>query len=75
MAADEELRSVYGMFTDTWKLYRKYTDIRQTQDTQWEMFIADADAVSKKYNSNKLCRDMILAVTSELERKSRENAT
>lgn len=72
MAADEELKAIYGMFTDAWKLYKKYADIQQTEDAKWEMFVAKADAIAKKYNNGRLCRDLVLAVMFELERKSKE---
>ena len=72
MVTDEELKAVYGMFTDAWKLYKRYADIQKTQEARWDMFADEADAVSRKYNGNRLCRDLLLAVTNELERKSNE---
>ena len=71
MVTDEELKAVYGMFTDAWKLYKKYADVQQ-EDEYWEALIAEADAVEKKHQNNKLCRDLILAAMSELERKSKD---
>lgn len=71
MVTDEELKKVYGMFTDVWKFYKKYADVQQ-KDKYWESLIAEADAIAKKYQNNKLCRDLILSAMSELERKSKE---
>ena len=71
MATDEELKAVYGIFTDVWKLYKKYADVQQ-EDEYWETLIAEADAIAKKYRNNRLCRDLVLAVISELERKSKD---
>ncbi|MBD5521219.1 MAG: hypothetical protein HDR03_08380 [Lachnospiraceae bacterium] len=71
MVTDEELKAVYGMFTDAWKLYKKYADVQQ-EDEYWESLIAEADAIAKKHQNNKLCRDLILAAMSELERKSKD---
>ena len=73
MVTDEELKAVYGMFTDAWKLYKKYADVQQ-EDEYWEALIAEADAVAEKYWNDRLCRDLILAVMSELERKSKQNS-
>ena len=70
MVTDEELKKVYGMFTDAWKFYKKYADVQQS-DEYWETLIAEANAIAKKYQNNKLCRDLIIAVMSELERKSK----
>lgn len=80
MAADEELKKVYGMFTDAWKFYKKYADVQQS-DEYWESLIDEADAVAERHGSGRLIRDLIMAVMSEFERKSkdiqkmRENAT
>lgn len=37
-----------------------------------ESLIAEADVIAKKHQNNKLCRDLILAAMSELERKSKD---
>ncbi len=71
MVTDEELKKVYGMFTDAWKLYKKYADVQQS-DEYWESLIAEADTIAKKYQNDKLCRDLIIAAMSELEGKSKE---
>ena len=68
MATDEELKKVYGMFTDTWKLYKKFADV-QKQDEYWETLLAESRTIAKKYLDDKFCLDLILATVSELERK------
>ena len=45
---------------------------RQNKDEYWETLIAEADAIAKKHQNNKLCRDLILADISELDRKSKD---
>lgn len=74
MAADEELRIVYSMFTDCWKLYKKFSDIQQTEDMRWEQFVNESDSIAKKYNNSRFVRDLLLATAQELERKSKEMA-
>lgn len=71
MVTDEELKKVYGMFVDAWKFYKKYADVQQS-DKYWESLLAEADTMAKKHWNNRLCRNLILAVVSELERKSKE---
>lgn len=71
MVTDEELKTVWGMFADTWKFYKKYADVQQ-EGEYWEALIAEADVIVKKYQNNKLCRDLIIAAMLELERKSKE---
>lgn len=69
MVTNEELKKVYGMFTDAWKFYKKYADVQQSDD--WNPLVAEADMITKKYQNNQLCRDLIVAAVGELERRSK----
>lgn len=71
MVTDDELRTVYNIFTDAWKMYKKYADVRP-DDGYWEAVVSETNALAEKYNNGRLCRDLILAVISELERKSKK---
>ena len=77
MVTDEELKAVYGMFTDAWKFYKKYADVQQA-DEYWEAVVDESGQIAKKYDNAKLAIALILAAIDELERKSKEmkqNAT
>ncbi len=77
MVTDEELKAVYGMFTDAWKFYKKYADVQQS-DEYWEAVVDESGQIAKKYDNAKLAIALILAAIDELERKSKEmkqNAT
>lgn len=77
MVTDEELRKVYGMFTDAWKFYKKYADVQQS-DEYWEAVVDESGQLAKKYDNAKLAIALLLAAIDELERKSKEmpqNAT
>lgn len=77
MVTDEELKTVWGMFTDAWKFYRKYADVQQS-DEYWEAVVDESGQIAKKYDNAKLAIALILAAIEELERKSKEmkqNAT
>lgn len=77
MVTDEELRKVYGMFTDAWKFYKKYADVQQS-DEYWEAVVDESRQIAKKYDNAKLAIALLLAAIDELERKSKEmkqNAT
>ena len=77
MVTDEELRKVYGMFTDAWKFYKKYADVQQS-DEYWESVVDEYGQIAKKYDNAKLAIALLLAAIDELERKSKEmpqNAT
>ncbi len=77
MVTDEELKKVYGMFTDAWKFYKKYADVQQL-DEYWEAVVDESGQLAKKYDNAKLAIALLLAAIDELERKSKEmkqNAT
>lgn len=71
MSAEEKLRTVYEIFTNVWKLYKAYADITQSENSRWLEAIDEASAISKAYGDRRFCRDLILAVMSELERRSK----
>ena len=71
MVTDEELKKVYGMFTDAWKFYKKYADVQQS-DEYWEAVVDESGQIAKKYGNAKLAIALILAAIEELERKSKE---
>jgi Zn-dependent M32 family carboxypeptidase len=68
---DEELKKVYGMFTDAWKFYKKYADVQQS-DEYWEAIVDESRQIAKKYDNAKLAIALLLATIDELERKSKE---
>ncbi len=71
MITDEELKKVYGMFTDAWKFYKKYADVQQS-DEYWEAIVDESRQIAKKYDNAKLAIALLLATIDELERKSKE---
>ena len=77
MVTDEELKTVWGMFTDSWRFYKKYADVQQS-DEYWEAVVDEYGQIAKKYDNAKLAIALILAAIEELESKSKEmkqNAT
>ena len=77
MVTDEELKTVWGMFTDSWRFYKKYADVQQS-DEYWEAVVDEYGQIAKKYDNAKLAIALLLAAIDELERKSKEmkqNAT
>ena len=71
MVTDEELKAVYGMFTDAWKFYKKYADVQQS-DEYWEAVVDESGQIAKKYDNAKLAIALLLAAIDELERKSKD---
>ena len=77
MVTDKELKTVWGMFTDAWRFYKKYADVQQS-DEYWEAVVNEYGQIAKKYSNAKLVTALLLAAIDELERKSKEmpqNAT
>lgn len=70
MVTDEELKAVYGMFTDAWKFYKKYADVQQS-DEYWDAVVSESGQIAKKYDNAKLAIALLLAAINELERKSK----
>lgn len=71
MVTDEELKKIYGMFTDAWKFYKKYAGIQQSEDERWQQLVDESGQIAKKYDNAKLAIALLLAAIDELERKSK----
>lgn len=64
---EDELRRIYGMYTDSWKFFRKHSDVQET-DEYWEQVVSESTAISKKYGECKLIVSLLVATIGELER-------
>lgn len=64
---EDELRRIYGMFTDSWKFFKKYSDVQET-DEYWEQVVEESTSISKKYGECKLIVSLLVATIDELER-------
>ncbi|MBD5495431.1 MAG: hypothetical protein HDR12_13990 [Lachnospiraceae bacterium] len=51
--------------------HRKHSNILNT-DEYWDSVVSESDAIAKQYDNCRFVRDLLLAVISELERKSKE---
>lgn len=69
--ANEELKRIYDMFTDCWRLFKKYSDVKDS-DEYWEAVINKSNVISKKYGECKFVINLVLAVITELERIYKE---
>lgn len=71
MVGDEELKRIYNLFTDCWRFFKKYADVRD-EDSFWENVVSESGELSKKYNNEKFAIALILAIIEEFERKAKE---
>lgn len=69
--SNEELKCVYDKFTIVWKFFKKYSDVK-SNDSYWEKVVSESGEIAKQYENDRLCRDLLLAALSELERKEKE---
>ena len=53
-----------------WKCCKKYYHVRPDDD-YWEAVVEESSAIVQKYNNLPLCKDLVLAVIGELERKEK----
>ena len=69
-AAIEEVKAEQAIFTDLWNIYKKYANI--SKETEWDDFIVEMDKLfNQKYKGSekeKMFREMLLAITNQLER-------
>lgn len=61
------IRTVFNLFCDSWQLYRKYI----LKEKDLDDFIRDSGELFQKYGQDPFAKDLLLAVTNEVERKSR----
>lgn len=71
VATNEQMKTEFALFGEVWTLFKKYFDIRQKEDSQWDALLEESAAISQKYKNIPLSRDLLMAVMNELGRKSR----
>lgn len=71
MTNNEELNRIYNLFTDCWRFFKKYSEVKDT-DEYWEAVVNESVQIANRYNNCKFVRDLLFAVTNELERKAKE---
>lgn len=73
MASNEQMKTEFSFFSEVWLFFKRYYEVQNT-DSYWDSAIGEANAIDKKYN-RELCKDLLISVLGELERKSREIAS
>jgi hypothetical protein len=63
-------------FLEYWNLYKKYFELWKESDSerQWELFLTELDMVLNAYKQTEFyqyAKDMVLAMVTEFERKSK----
>lgn len=63
---NQKLRQYGEFFSRTWNLFRKYKDIELQDEKQWNLLIAEAEDLRKKFPGN-FSLSIISAVIKELD--------
>ncbi len=61
------VRTVFNLFCDSWQLYRKYISKALNED-DLDRFIQESGELFQKYEQDPFAKDVLLAVTNEIER-------
>lgn len=66
----EELKEYYNIYTDAWKLFKKFSSPDRTI-AFWQNYTAEVEMLDKKHNGSELFREIVIATTAELEQIER----
>lgn len=71
MVTNKEVQSEFDMFSAVWKYYKKMLSVHSEQDDKyWQEVVGEAEELIKQYPT-KLCKSIVMDITSELERKAK----
>ena len=62
------VKTVFNLVCDSWQLYRKYI----LKEKDLDGFIQESEELFQKYGQDPFAKDLLLAVTNEVERKERQ---
>lgn len=65
------VRTVFNLFCDSWHLYRKYI-LSKLNEKDLDEFIQESEELFQKYERDPFAKDMLLAITNEIERKEKQ---
>lgn len=66
----ETLKWYWGIFVQTWWLFKKYRNART--DKEWEIFVQEATILRQKY-PGEFSKQIIMTVLDEIERINNQN--
>lgn len=66
------VRTVFNLFCDSWQLYRKYI-AKALNENELDKFIRESGELFQKYKQDPFAKDLLLAVTNEIERMEGKN--
>jgi hypothetical protein len=67
---EKELKEIYDIITESWKLAKKYCNIGKTDNEAWIKMGNDFSDIYMRHNQSVFCRDMAAAIMDAIGRVS-----
>lgn len=64
---DEELKKYYEVYTDCWKLFRKYSSPNDS-DQFWQQLIDESNLLYEKHGKREFVKRIVIETIGEIER-------
>ncbi|MEI1256008.1 hypothetical protein V8Q34_14815 [Blautia sp. JLR.GB0024] len=64
---EENLKKYFDVYTDCWKLFRKYSEPNDAEEF-WKSLFEETNELHKKYGKSKFSEELILATAGEIDR-------
>lgn len=66
--SEEKLKLKYQLFTDVWRLYRKWVVLDSPmRPEEWKQLHTEAHEIVERYDYEKMSRHLLLAIIEEIE--------
>ncbi len=69
MATKEQMKEEFAYFGEAWKFFKRFYEVKEST-YYWDSVVAEAGDLMRWYNCP-LCKEVVLAIVDELERKYR----
>lgn len=67
-----DIKKYYELFADLWRLFKKYSS-PDNSELFWKLYAENVKALDSKHEHSELFRNLVLAVTKELERIEKQS--
>lgn len=67
---NEKLKIYFNLFTDFWKLFKKYSDVKDTEE-YWEEVKNECYEIRERYGETEFVNKVLVEIQLELERCGR----
>lgn len=67
----EKLNIYFGLFKDFWQFFKKYSDVKDTEE-YWQLAMEDSQKLIEKYGKTKFVVNILKEILLELGRCGKE---